>query len=202
MPNPNQRPKAWGAAQERVEAIHDDPRVDPLPSSAPLARVALKSASAPRASADAAVLAALPPESVVESLLNEVLADAPRTECDAHRRRIEELEATVRAREARIEQLEALLAEENVSDIVREELDRTRAHSTRLEACVDRLTKERDELKGIAEEVETLRSSLDHVAGESADLEESVRKERAEKAELAGEVARLKASLEALKRLA
>jgi hypothetical protein len=192
-----------GPADDVVEprARLDDARAEP-PRSVPIARVVLKSSAlerpTSRPSGDEG-------QSVVERLLNEALSECPpsmRGECVAHAQRIEELEASVKAKEGRVAVLEALLAQEDDADVLRDELENTRAHSTRLEECVDRLTKERDRLQALAEEVQTLRTSVDFAAREAAELEEALRKERGENQRLANEVARLQQSLEASKKLA
>jgi hypothetical protein len=200
MPTPNQRPKPWGVVQEHVERQSPlDPRADhdPPSTSTPIARVALKSSPAEGTPVEP------PPESVVERLLNEVLSDiAPRPEgsCEAHRRRIEELEALVAAKEKRVGELELLLAQEGGADILQHELEATRAHSSRLEECVARLTKERDRLQAIAAEAEVLRSSVDYAAAEAEELEHAVHAERTKSETLAAEVALLRSSVEGLRR--
>jgi hypothetical protein len=154
------------------------------------------------------------PENVVERLLKEVLsvppvappADMPVWEqlaetsgtCDVHVRRIYELETMVATRDRRIAELEALLAQEGDAEILREELEKTRAHSARLDQCIARLTKERDQVQEVASEVETLRSSADQVAAENVELETALRAAQAEKERLAGELARLHVLLESM----
>jgi hypothetical protein len=189
MPTSNQRPKA------------PDPRAEPEPASTPLARVALRSAPAERTPSAHPTVVPSGDEgaSVVERLLNEVLSDLPpkpSLECDAHRRRIDELEAVLKIKEKRVTELEMLLAQDGSAEILKTELDAAHAHGQRLEECVERLTKERDHLQTLADEVEVLRSSVDFAAAEAATLEESLRAERAKNEELESEVARLRAIAE------
>src|SRR5262245_14206690 len=86
------------------------------------------------------------PERVVERLLNEALSVPPAPEapdwaylserserCDAHVQRIEELEGMLAIRDKRIAQMETLLAQGDMVEILRDELEVTRAHSARLE---------------------------------------------------------------------
>jgi hypothetical protein len=153
-------------------------------------------------SADEVALAALPPDNVVERVLSEVVSDvapAPGADSGASLRRINELETTINVRERRITEVESLLAQENEAEILREELESTRAHAIRLEEHVARLLTEREQLmtergqlQAIAREVETLRASVDCAAAEAAELEEKFQGERAEKERLAMEVSLLR----------
>ena len=124
--------------------------------------------------------ASLAEESVVGRMLQETLSVPPgkpspdssrwrvaQELCEEHLRRIEELESLLRAKERRVAELEGLLTEDNDADILREELERTRKHSARLEQVVDRLTKERDgdrqEREKLAGEVSRLQSTIDEL---------------------------------------
>jgi chromosome segregation ATPase len=110
---------------------------------------------------------------MVDELLSNV-APVPREECDAHRRRIDELEAIVRMKENRIAEIEADRAQDGK---LREELEASRARLTLFADWVARLSRERDQFAEMA------------------------RAARDESQRLSGEVARLQQCLEALKRL-
>jgi len=161
----------------------DDPRAEPGSAGSPIARVVLKSAPVIRGLScttpvsDPTAPEALPDDGVLGRMVDELLSDVaavPGEECDAHRRRIDELEAIVRMKENRIAEIEVDRAQDGK---LREELEATRARVTLFADWVARLSRERDQFAEIA------------------------RAARDESQRLSGEVARLQQCLEALKRL-
>jgi hypothetical protein len=116
-------------------------------------------------------------EDVVGSLLNEVLSDPPAPN-ESHAPRLESLpqptsqgdadircialETMVRMRDSRIAELEGLLVQEDGADIIRDELEATRAHAARLE---EHLHAQRVENQRLRDEVARLERILEKRSG-------------------------------------
>jgi hypothetical protein len=193
MSAPNQEPTDVSKEKTGVRAVAD-PRGEPASASTPIAPVALTSDHEERPPQ------AKTPQSVVERLITETLSNRPPIppgDVDAYIRWIDDLNATIASKNARIAELELLLAADDGSEIVRDELERTRAHAARLDA---RLAAERDQSAAIEAEKEALRASFDAVKAEAAGLEETLRAQRAENTRLAEEALLLRRSFEGSKK--